>query len=132
MAKKPLPAPPAPEPEVELADPNVATSDPLNINARLYRQIGRLLDDLEAADVKEMLDIKERIAALIAVARIQTVFVNLRKEGKGGPTSRTAGSSVRKYASAFKANAGSRRAPRARSAAADLGGDDFSDDDDAA
>lgn len=132
MAKKPA-APTRPEPEDDLVNPNVATSDPLNINARLYRQIARLLDDLEAADVKEMLDIKERIAALIAVARIQTVFVTLRKEGKLGPTSRSAGSAVRKYASAFKANAGGRRAPRSRSAAADLGGDDFGDDgDDAA
>jgi hypothetical protein len=106
------------------------SSDPLNVNARLYRQIARLLDDLEEEDVKQNLDIKERIAALIAVARIQTVFVALRKEDRGG--TRGSGSAVRKYSKAFAANASRGRkatAGRTRSAAAELAADDFGDDD---
>lgn len=106
--------------------------DPLAINSRLYKQIGRLLDDLEAADVKETLDIKERIAALIAIGRIQTIFVALRKEDFGG--SARSGASVRKYSRAFsKKDAGGGRATskRARAgAAAELASDDFGDDGD--
>jgi hypothetical protein len=107
-----------------------SASDPLQINSRLYNQIARLLDDLEAKDAKQRLDIKERIAALIAVGRIQIMFVNLRKENLSGAGS---GSAVRKYSKAFtKANVASGRkkaAGRGRAAAAELADDDFSDDD---
>jgi hypothetical protein len=102
--------------------------DPLQINSRLYNQIARLLDDLEAKDAKQRLDIKERIAALIAVGRIQIMFVNLRKENISGAGS---GSAVRKYSKAFKDATGGRKkaAGRGRAAAAELADDDFSDDD---
>jgi hypothetical protein len=101
--------------------------DPLQINSRLYNQIARLLDDLEAKDAKQRLDIKERIAALIAVGRIQIMFVNLRKENISGAGS---GSAVRKYSKAFKANAAGRGAKGGRrTAAAQLADDDFSDGD---
>jgi hypothetical protein len=107
--------------------------DPLQINSRLYNQIARLLDDLEAKDAKQNLDIKERIAALIAVGRIQIMFVNLRKENLSGTGS---GSAVRKYKQAFaKANAAGGRkkaAGRGRAGAAQLADDDFADDDDTA
>jgi hypothetical protein len=102
--------------------------DPLNINARLYNQIGKLLDDLEAEDVKNPIDIKARIAALIAVGRLQTIFVGLRKEKLDGPA-RGAGSAVRKYSKAFKADAGRGRKKNTRGRAVAAGGDDFADDD---
>jgi hypothetical protein len=106
--------------------------DPLQINSRLYNQIARLLDDLEAKDAKQNLDIKERIAALIAVGRVQIMFVNLRKENISGAGS---GSAVRKYSKAFtKANAGGRgkKVAGRRGAVADLADDDDAGDDDAA
>ena len=109
--------------------------DRLNVNARLYNQIAKLLDDLEEQDAEDPLDIKTRIAALIAIGRIQTVFVGLRKENRdGGPG---AGSAVRKYARAFKtdgARGGTKDTRRPRRAAAEqLPDDDFIDDgDDAA
>lgn len=78
--------------------------DPLNVNERLYRQVAALLDQLEK---ERDLGLRERIAALVAVGRIQTIFVALRKEGAhDGPA---AGSAVRKYASAFASHAGGRR-----------------------
>jgi hypothetical protein len=118
-------------------------ADPLQINARLYRQVSRLLDDLEAPPVKkgrgkdaeevEKVTVRERIAALTAIARIQQAFIVLRAEESGNE--RKSGSAVRKYASAFK-DAGGRRAKGGGSAAAaapepvDFGPDD--DDGDAA
>jgi hypothetical protein len=103
--------------------------DPLQINSRLYAQIGKLLDDLEAKDVKNNLDIKERIAALIAIGRIQTIFVGLRKENISGTGS---GSAVRKYSRAFaKKDAGSGRAKATRGRrAVSAGADDFEPDTD--
>ena len=55
---------------------------------------------------------KLRMAALVALARIQYVFVSLRKEKAGDDVD--AGSAVRKYAGAFKANdpRGRKKAPR--------------------
>ena len=111
--------------------PNVQTIDPLGLNARLYRQVSRLLDDLESDNFEEI-TIRERIAALIAIGRIQTVFVALRKENKDGDP-RTAGSAVRKYARAFKtdgARGGAKDTRRPRRAAAEqLPEPDFIDDD---
>lgn len=87
----------------KLTKPNL---DPLNINARLYKQLDLLLDQLETrddADDGPKITLKERIAALIAVGRIQTIFAGLRKKDPDDPD---AGSSVRKYAGAFKNEAG--------------------------
>ena len=109
-------------------------ADPKNVNSRLYAQIATLLDDLEAEDAREHLDIKERIAALIAIGRIQTIFMNLRKENPNVARPR-AGSTVRKYSTAFKSKAHVTRGrkARARSAAADdIADDGFGGDDDAA
>ena len=86
--------------------------DPLNINGRLYKQIGKLLDDMEAADRDEKMTMPQRINALIAVGRVQTIFSNLRKASADDPERQ--GASVRKYAEAFSANAANRRAPGAR------------------
>lgn len=76
-----------------MAKPN----DPLDINARLYKQIGKLLDDMERADRDELMTMPQRVSALIAVGRIQKMFQDLRK----GDLTYGAGSAVRKYASAF-------------------------------
>lgn len=108
---------------------NSTLTDPLQINARLYRQVGELLSQLEE---KENITLKERVSALIAVGRLQTIFAGLRKEKV---EDHDAGNSVRKYSAAFKAHDVSRRAALARSAAdepADTIGDSiFADADDA-
>jgi hypothetical protein len=85
--------------------------DPLDVNSRLYRQISSLLDELER---NEDLTVRDKIAALVAIGRIQTIFMGLRKENR---SSANAGSAVRKYASAFT-DAASKRAKRGRSAPA--------------
>ena len=77
--------------------------DPLNLNWRLYQQLGKLLDDIEAGDRDETMTFPQRIAAMIAIARVQKVFIDLRK----GEFSGTAGSAVEKYAAAFAAGHGS-------------------------
>lgn len=101
------------------------THDPLNINARLYAQVGKLLDSLEKND--KNLGLKDRIAALIAVGRVQTIFVALRKEHKGDGS--RSGSRVKKYASAFKTNvARGRKKAAGSAAAAEFGDVDFEDD----
>jgi hypothetical protein len=115
-------------------------ADPLNVNARLYRQVSKLLDDLEAPPVKrgrgkdakeeDAVTMRERIAALTAIARIQTIFIQLRAEDN--PDERRAGSAVRRYSGAFKNAAGGRktggRSGPAAVAAAEPMGDDFPDD----
>ena len=98
------------------------TADPLNINARLYKQLGRLLDDMEAADRDERMTMPQRIQALIAVGRIQVLFNSIRK---GAVDDGSAGSTVRKYAAAFAgSNAARRRTANARPVIVDNGGDD--------
>jgi hypothetical protein len=81
--------------------------DPLDVNGRLYRQIGALLDQLESA---ENLGVRDRIAALVAIGRIQTMFVGLRKENKDDRSE--AGSAVRKFKTAFTASPGARKPKR--------------------
>ena len=77
-------------------------SDPLNINERLYAQVGALLDDMEAADREERMTMPQRISALIAVGRIQKMFQDLRK----GELGVGAGSAISRYAAAFAASDG--------------------------
>ena len=74
--------------------------DSLKVNERLYRQIAKVLDDLEQRG--DELTIRDRIAALVAVGRIQTIFASLRKEHQEDDN---AGSAVRKYSGAFAAKA---------------------------
>jgi hypothetical protein len=71
--------------------------DPLDLNGRLYRQLGKLLDDMERADRDELMTMPQRISALIAVARVQKMFQDLRK----GEFNAGAGSAINKYAAAF-------------------------------
>jgi hypothetical protein len=78
------------------------TNDPKSINSRLYNQVAVLLDQLEAPVIDgPKITLKERITALIAIGRLQVMFVGLRKEKADEPER---GSSVRKYAEAFAAN----------------------------
>lgn len=77
--------------------------DPLTINQRLYHQISELLHQLED---NPDIDVKTRYMALMAIARMQAVFVALRKEKIDEPNR---GSAVRKYAGAFKTNGASGR-----------------------
>lgn len=78
--------------------PNVF--DPEQVNQRLYKQISVLLRQLEDDDPDEgNITIRERIAGLIAIGRIQQLFITMRKAtGDVG-----AGSTVQKFAAAFTA-----------------------------
>lgn len=71
--------------------------DPLDLNWRLYQQLGKLLDDMEAADRDETMTFPQRISAMIAIGRVQKMFVDLRK----GDFNVGAGSAVEKYTTAF-------------------------------
>lgn len=80
-------------------------NDPLDINKRLYNQVAKLLDDMEAADRDDKMTMPQRISALIAVGRVQKMFQDLRK----GEFNAGAGSAIDKYSAAFApANAASR------------------------
>ena len=96
-----------------------------DINGRLIRQVARVLDDLEDRNLP--IGPKERIMALLAIGRLQMLFVAMRKRGGD---SDNAGSSVRKYSKAFKAHAGRGGKTAARPEPDDLADDD--DDTDAA
>ena len=114
----------------------VSNIDPLDVNGRLYRQMALLLDQLERG--AEEISLRERIAALIAVGRVQTIFMGLRKENRDEPN---AGTAVRRYAKAFEANAIGKRKAASRSSGRaapaadptdDFSFDDATDDDDTA
>lgn len=104
--------------------PKTKSLDPLNIDARLMKQVSKLLDLLED---NEHVTIREITGALAAIARIRIGYVKLRDEEPAN-----AGSVVRKYASAFAANAAGGRARVSRSAAADADDDIDSDFDEPA
>lgn len=83
--------------------------DPDQLSARLYKQVGFLLTQLETG---KHITLRERIAALIAVGRLQQMFAALRK---ALPEDERSGSTVKKYAAAFApADATGRRAKNAR------------------
>jgi hypothetical protein len=93
--------------------------DKFRINDRLLSQIDKLLEQLETKG-GDKITMRERVTALIAIGRLQIMFVGLRKEKM--PDEST-GSSVRKYASAF-ANAPRRRKGGGDGAAALADADD--------
>ena len=97
--------------------------DPLNINSRLYGQIGKLLDDLEREDRDDVMTTPQRIQALIAVGRILTIFAALKKSDLDyGNT----GSKVRAYSAAFAKTHGA--GPRAHTPRSEPFGFDSSSD----
>jgi hypothetical protein len=71
--------------------------DPLDLKGRLYKQLGKLLDDMERADRDELMTMPQRIQALIALGRVQKMFLDLRK----GELSAGGGSAVERYSAAF-------------------------------
>lgn len=74
-------------------------NDPLNLTPRMYAQVGKLLDQLEAQDVLEDgVTVPQRIAALIATGRIMKMMQDLRK----GSLDVGAGTSIDKYTAAFQ------------------------------
>ena len=87
----------------KILDIHTPARDPANINGRLYRQLDLVLEGLEDPNRDTKVTLKERIAALIAIARIQIAFVGMRKEKFDDPER---GASVRKYATAFKNDPG--------------------------
>lgn len=90
-------------------------NDPLNVNKRLYDQVGLLLDDLENGALE--ITFPQRLNALIAIAKLQTVFVALRK-AKANEDDELSGSAVRDAAKAFQAHGNGRGKKRSRSASA--------------
>jgi hypothetical protein len=112
----------------------MSSHDQHNINERLARQVSKLLEQLEQG---EHITLRERFQSLMAIARIQYVFVSLRKEKFDEPA---AGASVRKYQTAFSKNDARGRKKIARSTAVatrpepepDWVSDDSDDSDDAA
>lgn len=73
-------------------------ADSLEVMPRLYRQIARLLDQLEKQDILEDgVTVPQRISALIATGRIMKMFQDLRK----GEFNAGAGSAIDKYSTAF-------------------------------
>ena len=84
--------------ELSKTEKTIVEGDPLGINRRLYAQVGKLLDDMEAADRDERMTMPQRITALIAVGRIQKMMMDLRK----GEFSAGGGSAVSRYAAAFQ------------------------------
>lgn len=83
----------------------VTPLDPLDVNGRLYKQISRLLEQLEDDEEELGVTVPQRISALIAIGRIQTIFMGLRKEEAPGHV----GSKPQQYSRAFQANAVGRR-----------------------
>jgi len=74
--------------------------DPKNVNGRLYDAMAKLLDNFDEMSVRE------QVATIVAIARIQTIFLKLRDvEGASG----TSGSAVKRYEKAFQANATRKR-----------------------
>jgi hypothetical protein len=76
--------------------------DPLHLKLRLYIQIGEMLRQLEGDG--EAVTMRERIAALTAIGRLQNLLVD-----KGKDDDDTAGSAVRKYEGAFQNGPGKRK-----------------------
>ena len=70
--------------------------DPEDVNGRLYSAMSMMLDDFDD------LDVRERVAVISAIARIQVLMMKIREEPGAVASS---GSKVREYEEAFKANA---------------------------
>lgn len=103
--------------------------DPLKVNERLYRQIAKLLDQLEAGDdTEDGITIPQRINALIAVGRVQIMFANLRKAAAND--GHDPGSEVRKYSQAFAKANGARRGKASSGGRGLIPVDSISDSDD--
>jgi hypothetical protein len=84
--------------------------DPYNIRPRLMKQVSMLLGQLETS---EHITVRERVQALVAISRIEQIFLMIRIKEPDEPD--RSGTVVKKYAAAF-ANADGRRKPHPGSA----------------
>jgi hypothetical protein len=96
--------------------------DPLNVNGRLYEACSKVLDEIKS---DRDLTVRDRIAAITAVGRVQVMFMGLRKESGNDAD---AGSAVRKYAKAFDATGKRKEGTRPSPAADDDAEYSFADD----
>lgn len=79
--------------------------DPLKLKLRLYIQVAELLHALETGQGDDgPVTMRERIAALTAIGRLQAALIDKAKDDD-----ENAGSAIRKYASAFTKNGAGRR-----------------------
>jgi hypothetical protein len=78
--------------------------DPHNIRPRVMNQVSVLLTQLETGEHTTM---RERVQALVAISRIEQIYFMLAMKEK--PPDDRSGSTVKKYATAFSADAISRR-----------------------
>jgi hypothetical protein len=102
-----------------------SNSDPFNIHQRVERQIDMLLKEME--DEPERFDFKSRLSMVQIVGMYLTRNIKLNAADE----SDNSGSTVRRYAGAFKTkNAGSGGTPSTRRASLAIAHD--SDDDDTA
>ena len=85
--------------------------DPHHIRPRLLKQVSKLLTMMEEQD---HLTVRERVQALVAISRIEQIFLMIRI--KEPDESDRAGAVVKKYAAAFT-HADGGRASHARAAA---------------
>jgi hypothetical protein len=77
-------------------------ADPKNVNGRLYDAMSTLLDSFHDMNVRE------QVATIAAIARIQVAFIKLRDESYGSGAIYS-GTAVKRYEKAFAANAARRR-----------------------
>lgn len=88
--------------KVTKGENKVEKADTYNIRPRLLRQVSVLLSQLEAG---AHITLRERVQALVAIGRIEQIFVALKK---AEPDESNRGATVTKYATAFT-DAASRR-----------------------
>lgn len=111
-------------PTIEMVDAAIINqADPKNVNGRLYDAISILLDNFEDMTVRE------QVATVAAIARIQVLFIKLREE-RDEPKSEPArdGIEVKRFAKAFAANANRRRKSVSRKNTAIATADDLDSD----
>ena len=107
-------------PQINHKDAPYSSLDPKNVNGRLYDAMSKLLDNFEDMTVRE------QVATVAAIARIQVLFIKLREE-KSEPAN--VGTAVKRYEKAFQANATGRRKKITGSVAATLAAVRDDDDD---
>ena len=80
------------------AEPEVYINplDPHNVTPRLQQWISELIEK------RDNMSVREEIAAIAAIGRLQVMFVTLREEQGGGVAT---GTEVKRFAKAFAANA---------------------------
>lgn len=93
--------------------------DPKNLNGRLYDAMSTLLDHFDDMNVRE------QVATIAAIARIQVAFIKIREDTYVPGSS---GAAVKRYEKAFAANANRQRGKVAGSGAT-AALNDLSDDD---